>query len=105
MWTVFLDSLISNILDLPTGVQHGKLDTRLFTYISYINLYTLHDFPCVLPNRDLEPEHAAVSASLKPENRHLWESNIRNTYKGWIDEVTARRAMLESMGCVKLFIF
>lgn len=98
--TAFLDSLISNILDPPTGVRHGKLDARLFTYISYINLYTLRAFPRVLPNGDLEPEHAAVSASLKPENRRLWESNIRNTYKGWIDEVTARRAILESMGRV-----
>ncbi|THH07071.1 hypothetical protein EW146_g9431 [Bondarzewia mesenterica] len=96
--TAFLDSMIATILDPPIGFRHGKLTQQLEGFISYIRLYTLRAYPRVLPNGDLEPEHAAVLASLRPENRHWFESKVRKTYKDWATQVQARRAILESIG-------
>ncbi|THH09856.1 hypothetical protein EW146_g8556 [Bondarzewia mesenterica] len=100
--TAFLDSMIATILDPPIGFRHGKLTQQLEGFISYIRLYTLRAYPRVLPNGNLEPEHAAVLASLRPENRHWFESKVRKTYKDWATQVQARRAILESIGCVRL---
>ena len=98
--TAFLDAVIATVLDPPLGFRHGKLGLRLGSYVSYINTYTLRARPRVLPNGDLEPEHASMLASLRPENRHWYEAKVRGKYDSWVEEVRARRAVLERIGCV-----
>jgi hypothetical protein len=67
-------------------------------YVAYLMTYTLRAFPRVLPTGELEAEHASVVASLKEENRSVFDGLIRCTSKGWSSDLLIRRAALERMG-------
>ena len=75
--TAFLDSMISTILDPPSGKVSGKLGMLLNVWISYIFTYTLRNYPRVLPSGNLEPEHADILSSLRPENRPYFDDFTR----------------------------
>jgi hypothetical protein len=94
----FLNSLIDTLLDPPNGFRHWKLTQNLEVYIGYLITYTLRAYPRILPNDELEPEHAAVIAGLKEENQHYFESRIRRSSLGWLPEVKERRTILERAG-------
>jgi hypothetical protein len=62
--------------------------------------------PQLLPNGDLEPEHAEVLRSLRPENQPYFAASTR---RGILDRKALeirRKEVLEKLGCVPLqFLF
>ncbi|KAJ7477192.1 hypothetical protein B0H11DRAFT_1295096 [Mycena galericulata] len=96
----FLDSLFETQIDPPHGHRLLRLSTVLGTYIGYLFIYTLRTHPRVLPDGQLEPEHASVCASLRPENRPLFEEFIRRTQPdpGGDRQRLARREFLKAQG-------
>lgn len=101
--TTFLDSMIATILDPPSGRVSGKLITMLRVWISYLLTYNLKNYPRVLPNGDLEPEHAEVLSSLRPENRPYFDDFTRGPSISWKDHVLRRKEVLEKLGCDQFF--
>ncbi|KAJ7499504.1 hypothetical protein FB451DRAFT_1004537, partial [Mycena latifolia] len=75
--TAFLDALLDVSMDPPSGVRVWELAWRLNELISHIITYTLRAKP-VLPNGELEPEHASVLNSLRPENRPIFQAYLRS---------------------------
>jgi hypothetical protein len=62
--------------------------------------HALRNYPRILPNGDLEQEHASVLENLKYENQRYFDRQIRRTSRGWFSDVKERRALLEQAGCV-----
>ncbi|KAJ7667069.1 hypothetical protein B0H17DRAFT_1142956 [Mycena rosella] len=61
--------------------------------------YTLPATPSVLPNGDLESEHAAVLNSLRPKSRLIFERYIRVvTSPSWYEVMLARREFMKARG-------
>jgi hypothetical protein len=105
--TAFLDSMIATILDPPSGRVSVGLRLMLRSWISYFFTYTLRNSPRVLPNGNLEPEHAEVLSSLRPENRHYFDDLTRRSSTLSIrlkDHVLLRRGVLEKLGCVRFSV-
>lgn len=96
--TAFIDSLVTTILEPPIGYHHWKLIRTLQVYLGYFFTYPLRADPSVLPNGQLEPEHASVWVSLKEENKPYFDAQVRGTSKGWLPDVQAQRAALEKAG-------
>jgi len=94
----FLDSMIELYLDPPSGRLHTKRDGLLSVWISYLLLYTLRNYPRVLPNGDLEQEHAEVVRSLKPENQPYFDNLVRDGTSNRLLLSKARREVLEKLG-------
>ena len=69
--------MIELYLDPPSGQTHSKRDTLLSVWISYFLTYTQRNVPRVLPNGDLEQEHAEVARSLKPRNQPYFDKYVR----------------------------
>ena len=67
--------MIEICLDPPTGQVHTRIDRILSVWMSYFLLYTLRNYPKVLPNSELEPEHAEVLQSLpsRSENQPYFD--------------------------------
>ena len=99
--TAFLDAMIATILDPPSGQVSGKLGMLLKCWISYFLTYTLRNRPRVLPTGDLEPEHAEVLSSLRPENRPYFDDFTRGPSIPWKEHVLRRKEVLEKLGCVQ----
>ena len=100
--TAFLDSMISTILDPPSGKVSGKRSTMLICWISYLFTYTLRNYPRVLPTGDLEPEHAEVLSGLRPENRPYFEDFTRGPSIPWKEHVLRHKEVLENLGFVQV---
>ena len=96
--TAFLDSMIELYLDLPSGRMHTKRDTLLSSWISYFLAYTLRNEPRVLPNGDLEQEHAEVVRSLKPENQPYFDNYVRFGICNRLLLAKGRKEVLEKFG-------
>ncbi|KAJ7477193.1 hypothetical protein B0H11DRAFT_1294977 [Mycena galericulata] len=97
----FFDSLLETRTDPPHGRRSFHLSTTLASYIAYLFTYTLRAYPNVLPDGQLEPEHARVCASLRPENRPLFEEFIRPRTQcdpGGDRQRLARRELLKAQG-------
>ncbi|KAJ6620487.1 hypothetical protein B0H10DRAFT_1791685, partial [Mycena sp. CBHHK59/15] len=95
----FLDALIDTIIDPPSGLHVFRFSMMLSVYITYFCIYTLLVYPCVFPNGELEPEHASVLNSLRPENRPIFETRIRGKKgAGWLEEMLARREFMKTTG-------
>ena len=98
--TSFLDSTIATILDPPSGRVSGKRSSMLRVWISYLFTYTLRNYPRVLSTGNLEPEHAELMSSLKPENRPYFEDFTRGPSIPWKEHVLRRKEVLEKLGHV-----
>ncbi|KAH7884839.1 hypothetical protein F5I97DRAFT_1508751 [Phlebopus sp. FC_14] len=97
----FLDSLVSMILDPPSGRKQWKFINQMIVFISYINMYTrpLREVqPYVLPSGELDPRCADVVASLREENRSYLDDYLRGRKRAWAVNVVKRRTVLERMG-------
>jgi len=79
--TAFLDSLFDTYLDPNCGRVTSRGCVMLKIWISYLFEYTLRNQPVVLPNGDLEPEHAQLKSSLKPENQPIFDKVARGLVK------------------------
>ncbi|KAF8811538.1 hypothetical protein BYT27DRAFT_6443463 [Phlegmacium glaucopus] len=99
--TAFIDSMIETYLDPPTGQVHTKMKEMMSGWMSYFLLYTLRNHPRVLPNGDLEPEHAEVLQSLRPENQPYFEFFTHGGTFGSdrIVHAMRRKDILEKLGC------
>ena len=105
--TAFLDSMIATMLDPPSGRVSVGLRIKLMSWISYFFTYTLRNSPRVLPTGNLEPEHAEVLSSLRPENRPYFDDFTRSPSTpsiSWKDHVLLRKEVLEKLGCVRFSI-
>ena len=102
--TAFLDSMIATILDPPSGRVSSKLGRSFKSWISYFFTYTLRNTPRVLPTGDLEPEHAEVLSSLRPENRPYFDDFTRGPSVPWREHVLRRKEILEKLGCVRFSV-
>jgi hypothetical protein len=73
----------------------------LLGWMSYFLLYTLRKYPRVLPNGDLEPEHAESLQSLRPENQAYFEflSHGGTLESDRIVYAKRRKDVLEKLGC------
>ncbi|KAF8800892.1 hypothetical protein BYT27DRAFT_7199177 [Phlegmacium glaucopus] len=91
--TAFIDPMIETYLDLLLEMLSG--------WMSYFLLYTLRNHPRVLPNGDLEPEHAEVLQSLRPEHQPYFEFFTHGGTLGSDRVVHAmrRKDVLEKLGC------
>ncbi|KIM42556.1 hypothetical protein M413DRAFT_26596 [Hebeloma cylindrosporum] len=96
--TAFLDSMIELYLDPPSGRMHTRRDTLLSVWMSYFLTYTLRNEPRVLPNGDLEQEHADVVESLKPENRQYFYNYVRCGIQNRLLLAKGRKEVLEKLG-------
>lgn len=96
--TAFLDSMIELFLDPPSGRMHSRRDTKLRSWISYFLTYTLRNEPRELPNGELEPEHAEVVRSLKPENQSYFDNYARFRTPDRSASAKDRKAVLEKLG-------
>ena len=66
--------------------------------MSYFSVYTLRNEPRVLPNRELEPEHADILTSLKPENQPYVDASVRGgVFVREVEEMD-RKEILEKLG-------
>ena len=100
--TAFLDSMIATILDPP--IRQGIWQTRHVAKcrISYLFTYTLRKYPRVLSSSNLEPEHADILSSLRPENRPYFDDFTRGPSISWKEHVLHRKEVLERLGYVEL---
>lgn len=74
----------------------------LSVWISYFFVYTLRNRPTVLPNGDLESEHAEVLQSLRPENRPYLDAFARDESCDTRMHALRRKEILEKLGYVNL---
>lgn len=94
--TAFLDSLFNTLLDPPSGIRVVNFTSMLDVYIGYITFYTLRAQPRVLPNGELESEHASVRDSLWKEHQAIFECRIRGQKQGWLIEMLQRREFMNN---------
>ncbi|KAJ7477194.1 hypothetical protein B0H11DRAFT_1295037 [Mycena galericulata] len=99
----FLDSLFDTQIDPPHGRRLLRLSMFLGSFIGYFFTYTLRADPRVLPDGQLEPEHAMVCASLRPENQNLFKEFMRAGQRTEFDpdgnkRRLARREFLKAQG-------
>lgn len=98
--TAFIDSMIATYLDPPSGRIHSKVSRPMKVWLSYLLTYTLtlHNRASVLPNGDLELEHAEVLRSLKPENQAFFDSYVRSNHIAFREHQIRRKEILERLG-------
>ena len=73
----------------------------LTCWVSCLFTYTLRNSPLVLPTGNLEPEHAEVLSSLRPENRPYFDDFTRGPSIPWKEHVLHHKEVLEKLGCVQ----
>lgn len=102
--TAFLDLMIVTILDPPSGRVSSKLGRSLRSWISYFFTYTLRNSPRILPTGDLEPEHAEVLLTLRPEDCPYFHDFTRDPSVPWREHVLHRKETLKKLGCIQFSV-
>ncbi|KAJ7780933.1 hypothetical protein B0H16DRAFT_1817219 [Mycena metata] len=94
--TAFLDALLDALTDPQSGVRTLQDSLQLSEYAAYLRLGL--PYPPVLPNGDLQSEHAALRDGLRPENRLVFELSFRAGNLEWYGQMLARRESLIAQG-------